>query len=809
MYDLGDQFKLDLNRALANPASVLKGDKYRITILTERLIRLEYNENGLFEDSPTELVWYRNLPKPDYTVINNQANLIVETKYFSLNYVKEAPFAGKSVNKTNTLRIDLKGTDKVWYYGHQEIKNFGAPVLQKNGVADDDMNYNMRGLYSIDGFASIDDSNTPLLNARGNVVARTNQEIDIYVFMYGRDFSLALKDYYMITGYPALIPRYALGNWWSRNDTYDDAKIADLMKNFDDHHIPISVLMLDKDWHLRIKEENRHLMTGFTFNGSLFKNPSELVSKIHERGIRIGVNINPVEGFYPIDAFFETAAKYLPKNENGIIPFNVYDAKTVDVYLKVFIHPLDNYGIDFFWVDWYDEKRTQELAMLKHYHFYDMMRNYKRRPMVYGYNARVAAHRYPVLYAGKSVVGWDTLALIPYFNGRAANIGVSWWSHDIGGYFNGVEDNELYERYVQLGTFSPILKLSADEGRFYKREPWRWGIRTYAIATEYLTLRHRLIPYLYSEAYRYYKYGIPFIQPVYYQYPELFDDVLYRNEYSLGSEFFISPIITKKDPIMERTIHKFFLPEGTWFNYRSGKKYLGRRKHISFFRNEEYPAFVKAGAIIPMAIHSNINDTRPPITMEVQIFPGESNSYRLYEDDGVSDLYLQGYSITTLIEYNYLPNNYTVIVRPIEGKTGIIPAKRNYIFRFRNTRESSDVQAYIKSAKAAVKTSVDGTDFIVEVRDVPTTEQLTVNCKGKDIEIDAIRIVLDDIEEIISDLPILTEQKELVYNLLTDKNMVKDKKRIELHKLSKGKNAFDKKYIQLFLQLLEYMDQVK
>ena len=86
---------------------------------------------------------------------------------------------------------------------------------------------------------------------------------------------------------------------------------------------------------------------------------------------------------------------------------------------------------------------------------------------------------------------------------------------------------------------------------------------------------------------------------------------------------------------------------------------------------------------------------------------------------------------------------------------------------------------------------------------------MTVNCKGKDIEIDAIRIVLDDIEEIISDLPILTEQKEMVYNLLTDKNMVKDKKRIELHKLSKGKNAFDKKYIQLFLQLLEYMDQVK
>lgn len=438
-----------------------------------------------------------------------------------------------------------------------------------------------------------------------------------------------------------------------------------------------------------------------------------------------------------------------------------------------------------------------------------MMRNYKRRPMVYGYNSRVAAHRYPVLYAGKSIVSWETLANLPYFNGRAANIGVSWWSHDIGGYFNGVEDNELYERYIQFGTFSPILKLSADVGRFYKREPWRWDIRTYAIAREYLTLRHKLIPYLYSEAYKYYKYGIPVIQPVYYRYPELIDDPLYRNEYSFGSQFFISPIVTKKDPVMNRVIHKFYLPEGTWYNFRTGKKYLGKRKHISFFRNEEYPAFVKAGAIIPMAIHSNLNDTTPARNMEIQIFPGQNNSYHLYEDDGVSDLYLQGYSLTTLIEYNYLPNNYTVVIRPIEGKSGIVPERRNYKIRFRNTKRSNNIQAFIKSQPIPVTSTVDGADFIIDVKDVPTTEQLTINCKGNNIEIDAIRIVLEDIEEIISDLPILTSQKEYIYNLLVDKTMPKEKKRIELHKLTKGKSGYEKKYVQLFLQLLEYIDQVK
>jgi alpha-glucosidase (family GH31 glycosyl hydrolase) len=582
-----------------------------------------------------------------------------------------------------------------------------------------------------------------------------------------------------------------------------------LIENFDNHDIPISVLMLDKDWHIRPQVNNKRLRTGFTFNAELFKNPSDLVNRVHDLGIRIGVNVNPVEGFYPVDAFYETAKKYLQPNQDGCIPFNVYDPKTLDVYLKVFIHPLDNFGIDFFWIDWYDKTRVNDLALLKHYHFYDMHRGDKRRSMIYGYNPGVAAHRYPVLYAGKSIVSWETLANIPYFNGRAANIGVTWWSHDIGGYFNGTEDNELYERYIQLGTFSPILKLSADAGRFYKREPWRWDVRTYAIAGEYLTLRHRLIPYLYSEAYRYYKFGIPLIQPVYYQYPEIYDDVLYKNEYSFGSQFFICPIVTKKDPVMNRVIQKFFLPEGTWFNFRSGKKYLGNSKHISFFRSEEYPAFVKAGAIIPMAITENINDTTPPKNMEIQIFPGSSNSYKMYEDDGVSNLYLKGYSLTTLIDYNYLPNNYTVIIRPVEGKTGIVPATRNYTIRFRNTKRSNDVQAFIKATKIPVKTYIDGPDFIVELHDVSTTEQLTVNCKGKDIEIDAIRIVLEDVEEIISDLPLATSIKEMVFNLLIDKNLKKDKKRIEFKKLGKGKEAIDKKYIQLFLQLLEYIDQTK
>ena len=84
MYNLGEYFKINLENAKANPKCIIKGEKYRFTVLTERLIRLEYNDNGYFEDYPTELIWYRNLPKPEFTVSETDKTLKIITKYFEL-----------------------------------------------------------------------------------------------------------------------------------------------------------------------------------------------------------------------------------------------------------------------------------------------------------------------------------------------------------------------------------------------------------------------------------------------------------------------------------------------------------------------------------------------------------------------------------------------------------------------------------------------------------------------------------------------------------------------------------------------------
>lgn len=798
MYPLGDNFKLKVN-PIANPKNIIKGNKYRITILTERLIRFEYNESGVFEDLPTEFAWNRNFSDVNYNVRQDSRFLEVTTPYFKISYTKEKGFKGNKFSPDSNLKVEVLNSNAVWYYGHPEAKNYGAPSSEIDSSSSK-IRFS-KSLYSLDGFASFDDSHSKVIEEDGTIRERKEKELDIYVFAYLKDFSKALKDYFYLTGYPALIPRYALGNWWSRDLPYDDKSLKKLLDTFERKNIPLSILLLDKDWHTKIDNKE----AGFTFNKKLFASPYEMISFVHNKKIRLGLSVNPTEGFYPNDEFYNQSKKYLQPDSNGVIPFNILSPRFIDVYLKLYIHPLDALEVDFYWIKNSSKTTDNELNMLKHYHIYDMMRNYKRRPMILARGTNLAAHRYPVLYAGKTTVSWDTLSLMPFYNLNATNIGVTFWSHDIGGYYKGIEDNELYIRFVQLGTFSPILKFGSDGGKYYKREPWRWGVKTYTIVKDYLTLRHQLIPYLYAEAYKYHKFGDPMLIPLYYKYPEMYDDDRYSKEYYFGSELFIAPITKKKDYTMDRSIHKMYIPEGIWYDFVTGKKFPGGKDYVGFFKDQDYPVFAKAGAIIPMAINENLNDTNPPQSMEIQIFPGRSNSYNLYEDDGTTDLYLKDYYLLTNIEYNYSVNDYKLIMKSVEGKSGIVPDNRHYKFRFRNIKEPSNISVTFNGSPIRFMTYVDINDFVVEIPEIKSIGDLVITLHGDNLEVSAMRIVNDDIAEIISDLQIETELKNSL-DIILFGNLSNKKKRIEIRKLKN--KGLDKKYIKLFLKLLEYVDEV-
>lgn len=776
--------------------NVIQGKKFRITILSEILVRLEYSENGIFLDEPTEFARNRNFNLPKFNVQQDEKYLVIETNYYKLEYIKEKSFAGTKFVPEQNLKVLLKNTDKYWYYNHVEARNFKTIGICLDNVNNIDLTN--KGLYSTDGFVSIDDSKSLILKD-DTFYERANKEIDIYLFMYKRDFGLVLRDYFILTNKPYMIPRYILGNIWNKDTYYTDQNIIDLIDKFNKNNIPISLIMLGNNWHSKNSS-----IYGLNWNKDLFIDYNKFINYLKNKDIHLGVTINPTilsDKEINIDKFIKE--NNLATKDNKV-PFNVYDKKIIESYFNIFIDPLINSGISSFLIDYTNIKDLNTLRILNYYHS-KYFKNKNLRNNVFSRNGLINSHNTNIIYSGRTIVNWNILNKLPEYNSSASNMGISFISDDIGGYSGGIEDGELYRRYIEFGTFSPILRLSSASSHYYKREPWKWDIDTLTIVTYYLRLRYMLIPYLYTESINYINTGIPILRPVYYNYPEVYDEIEYRNEYYLGNNLFVCPITKPKDIIMNRTIHKMFLPNGIWYDFKTGIKYIGNKRYISFYKDEDYPVFATQGSIIPLGMidENNINSTKNPKGFNVHIFPGKSNSYTIYEDDGIT-LNKDNY-VKTIIDYNYMLNNYTVIIRQDIKDVNVVPNTRSYKILFRNTRIPNDITIYIgEDILEDYKYYKDENDFIIEINNVNTFKQITINCKGQDIEIETSRIINKDIDDIISDLKIETSLKSEVAKIMFSDDDIK-KKRINIRKLKR--KGLHPRYINMFLKLLEYIEE--
>lgn len=802
MYDFGSHFYIDIMKSKTPSSYVFKGKKYRISILSDVLIRFEYSDTGSFNDYPTFFASNRAFGKPKFTVEEDESYLIIKAERFTLQYTKEKPFEGSKVFPDQYLKVSINGTEKIWYFNHTEERNFKGTSYSLDDVKANNVQYD-KGLFSLDGFVTFDDSRTPILTQYGNIIAPNYKNIDTYLFIYNNEFGLGLRDYFNLTGLPSLIPRYALGVWWNKYDLYDEKKIQDLVYKFKKYDLPLSVLLLND----KSRSKNKFSNLSFTLNKDIYPNSKALNEFLHKNYIYLGGELLTDGNVSTEEVNYGNFINMIGRDNGKLIPVNVYDTKLMDAFLKTLINPYIDSGVDFLWIN--DNNKDNFLRSFAMNYF--LFNNFKlfpqKRNLIMSRNFKIAPHKYGILYSGNTLISWKTLKLLPFYNATAANIGVSFWSHDIGGFKGGSEDAELYMRYVQLGCYSPIFRFSSDSGKYYKREPWKWDAKTSKIVHDYMKIRHRLIPYLYSEAYKYSTFGSPIVQPLYYKYPETYDEPLYKNEYYFGSELFVCPIVDKKDSIMNRVVHRVFIPNGVWYDFKTGKKFIGGKRYVTFYKDEDYPVFAKTGAIIPMAKldKESINDTSSPKKLEIQIFPGRSNTYKLYEDDGISDMYKEGYNFISEINYYYKENDFSVSIEPVSGKSGIVPETRDYIIKFRNTKFTDGVQVFCDEKNVPYRRYVDETDFIIEFDNIPVTSKVYVYCKGKDIEIDAQRVINEDLESIISDLSITTELKEKIDAIIFSDSNIKAK-RIAIRKLKR--DGLSSLFVKMFMKLLEYVAEI-
>ena len=272
--------------------------------------------------------------------------------------------------------------------------------------------------------------------------------------------------------------------------------------------------------------------------------------------------------------------------------------------------------------------------------------------MILSRYAGIGSHRYPLGFSGDTVVCWKSLRFQPYFTALASNAGYSWWSHDIGGHLFGKGDEELYLRWLQFGVFSPINRLHSNN-MSWSKEPWLYP-HVEKTAEDYLRLRHRLLPYLYSANVRTSREGVPLIAPMYYYCKdEMARDKKYRNQYYFGEQMLVAPVTKKgKKGVTDMSV---WLPSGDWTHFFSGEKFRGGEHKISCALSE-YPVFVKSGSIIPMLINRTGNSMQFD-ELEVKVFVGEGK-YTLYDEQG---------SVYFVMQKD--EEAYTLTVRPSENCT--------------------------------------------------------------------------------------------------------------------------------------------
>jgi len=673
---------------VADPAAVVRAPGARFTVLTSRLIRMEYSPTEEFEDRASQTFWYRKQPLPSFTVARSGDMLEIETDHLLLRYrATPAGFTSK------TLSVEVKETGRVWHFGDSDPDNLlgTARTLDKaNGRV-----RLAQGLISTSGWAVVDDSKSLVFNSDSWLEQRVGQSLDLYFFGYGHHYQDCLRDFCKVAGQVPMIPRWILGNWWSRYWAYTQDELKHLVEEFEQHEIPLSVCIIDMDWHITETGNASTGWTGYTWNKKLWPDPYGFIAWLHSKGLRTAMNLHPAEGIWPHEEQYAQMAEAMGIDpaSGQPVPFDIADPTFTEAYFRILHHPMEARGVDFWWMDWQQGTLSKlpgldPLWWLNHLHFLDRGRDGSKRPFVFSRWGGLSNHRYPIGFSGDTIISWESLAFQPYFTATAANVQFGWWSHDIGGHMWGFEDPELYTRWVQFGVFSPILRLHSTNNPYHDRRPWVHGEDVLRITRDAMQLRHALIPYLYSMAWRNHTESIPLIVPMYHVYPESPQAYCCPNQYCFGSELVVAPYVQKANPETRLSRQVIWLPDGDWFDFFSGEHYQGGRWRAVYGRLQDIPVFAKAGAIVPLAPKVSWGGIDNPAELDVHIFPGADGQFTLYEDDGDSTAYLQGaYCLTTFVQ-SWHDDTLRFTIEPTNGDTTLTPARRHYRLLFRGVSEA-------------------------------------------------------------------------------------------------------------------------
>lgn len=484
-----------------------------------------------------------------------------------------------------------------------------------------------------------------------------------YYFIPGPDMKGVVSRYTTLTGRMELPPHWALGYHQSRYSYMSQEEVLELARTFRAKQIPCDVIYLDI-----------HYMEGyrvFTFDPERFPDPKGMIAELKKLGIRIVPIVDPgvkLDMNYPV--FKEGAANgyfcVKPDGQPFVGPvwpgMSVFPDFTEDRASEWWgdLHRFyTEMGIEGIWNDMnepavFNPSMTMDLDTMhgnngepvSHGEIHNlygllmskataegMKRNLNgHRPFVLTRAGYAGIQRYAAVWTGDNRSFWEHMAMSMPMVLNLGLSGVAFAGPDIGGFAHHTS-GELLVRWTQMGALFPYCR-NHSELRSIRQEPWCFGPEVEEICREYIGLRYRLLPLIYSVFREAAETGLPVIRPLVLEYPEDPNVANLCDQFLLGEQLLAAPVYRPGT-----TCRAVYLPAGAWIDYWSGQRYEGGRHILAEAPLERLPLYVKAGAIVPHqpVAASTALEAHRELTIDVYCSGSESTGhFELYEDDGLT-----------------------------------------------------------------------------------------------------------------------------------------------------------------------------
>lgn len=538
-------------------------------------------------------------------------------------------------------------------------------------------------------------------NDRFSSFSADDGEMDYY-FIHQPDVKGIIKEYTALTGRMTMPPLWALGYQQCRWSYFPDSEVLDIVENFRARKIPLDVIYLDIHYMDNYKI--------FTWHPTRFPQPAGLLGKLKALGVHTAVIVDPgikVEKGYP--AFDEGVKKdlFIKYPDGALYTAQVWPGWC---YFPDFTMPearqwwgnnfkgLVELGVEGFWNDMNEiaswgggytpsfiqfnwEGRHTTYRQAKNVYGLQMakatsegtrklMQN--KRSLVLTRAGFAGLQRYSALWTGDNQATDEHMMLGTRLLNSLGLSGISFTGVDVGG-FSKDATPELFARWISIGAFSPFFRShSAIDTR--QAEPWAFGENVETISRNFISLRYKLLPYIYSAFRESVETGMPVNRSLAIDYT--FDPNIYKpafqQQYLFGPNILVAPV---------ESTHEFtavYLPKGDWYNFYSDEHLPGNSEIITPCPLHQLPVFVKAGTILPMQPPLQYTDEDAGEILTLHIYNGDQNSsFIYYEDDGKSYDYEKGAFYQREIAFN--TENKVLLIKPVQGNFKSTFKKVEYI----------------------------------------------------------------------------------------------------------------------------------